>query len=980
MRIHLPLLLSILFFFGNFSHPLNAQINFWQEESSKSSPSDLSPDIAVKKFRLLRLNIALFKAEWSKTPKLTLNKIDESNQIWLLPLPDGGWGRFKVIENQLLTPDFAKLMPEIKTFNAIGLDDPQATAKLDWTPQGFHGLVLSPQGDIYIDPYSSQNQENYIVYYKKDFNKPLKFGQKIAPNCATEMNDQFLNTITITKENGSKPSERPSGSQLRSYRLAMAATGEYTQFHGGTVANAQAAIVTAINRINGIYEKELAITLQLINNTSIIFTNGTTDPFSNNDGATMLNQNQNLIDSNIGAGNYDIGHVFSTGGGGIAFLGCICQANAKAQGVTGLDEPINDPFYVDFVAHEIGHQFGARHTFNSISGGCNGNRSSNSSYEPGSGTTIMAYAGICSGDNIQFNSDPYFHTRSFEEIFNYAVNGLGNGCANISNTGNRPPVITLPSGGFTIPINTPFQLTGSATDPDNDALSYCWEQFDLGPAGSPASPSGNAPIFRSFNPTLSPTRTFPRLDDLLANTISLGEVLPNYSRSLSFRLTVRDNRSVGGLDYGTISFNVSNSAGPFVLTSPNTAVNWRAGSTKSVTWNVANTNIAPVNCQFINIRLSIDGGLTFPILLASNVTNDGSHDIVVPENITAEARIKIEAVGNIFFDISNVNFRISPSSNTAPTSSNTAITILEDGVLFFQLENFNLNYRDAENDPLDVIRVSSINIPTGARLTFQGLDLNENTIIPVVNISQIQFRPANNANGNNYAGFLFEVNDGTLYSTQKYTFSINVTSVNDVPTVTANLPLRTFPQEVEAYTIENRMLSATDVEDPASSLRFVVRGLPVNGTLKLNNQNLSVNNTFTINDLQENRITYTPNNPNADISENFPLLVRDSQGGESQQFNFTILINQNFPLNDSQVIISPNPSKDIFRISVNIVSTFRLEVEVFDVRGQSLKQLDLQKESNNFDYTLNMTNWPSGLYYLRLRASSRSFIKRIVKF
>jgi hypothetical protein len=271
----------------------------------------------------------------------------------------------------------------------------------------------------------------------------------------------------------------------------------------------------------------------------------------------------------------------------------------------------------------------------------------------------MAYAGICAPQNLQNNSDPYFHSINFDEIVSYTNFGSGNGCAVITATGNSAPVVTVPTGGFYIPKSTPFSLTGSATDADGDALVYCWEEFDLGPAGAPGTPSGNAPIFRSWNPTSSPTRYFPRIQNLLNNTTVIGEILPTYTRTLTFRLTARDNKlGGGGVNYAALQFNVDGNSGPFLVTSPNTNVSWAGSSSQTITWNVTNTDIAPVNCANVNILLSTDGGQTFPTVLLANTPNDGSESVIIPNTPSTTARIKVEAVGNIFFDLSNVNFTI----------------------------------------------------------------------------------------------------------------------------------------------------------------------------------------------------------------------------------------------------------------------------------------------------------------------------------
>ncbi len=458
--------------------------------------------------------------------------------------------------------------------------------------------------------------------------------------------------------------------QLRTYRTAIATTGEYTTFHGGTVAAGLAAVVTALNRVNGVYEKEASIRMVLIaNNDLLIYTNASTDPYSNTNGNAMLSQNITTCNNIIGSANYDIGHVFSTGGGGVAYLGSVCGSQ-KAGGVTGLPSPTGDPFYIDYVAHEMGHQYGGNHTFNSTTGSCGGgNRNAGTAYEPGSGSTIMAYAGICSPNNLQNNSDPYFVAKSLDEIIQFS-NGGGNSCAVVTNTGNNNPVVTLGPGGQTIPISTPFTLTGTATDPNNDPLTYCWEQYDLGPAGSWNAPSGNAPLFRSFNPVTTGTRTFPKLSSLLNNVQVIGEVLPTYTRNLSFVLVARDNKAGGGgVGFEYISYAVTASAGPFLVTSPNTAVTLNANLPQTITWDAANTNIAPVNCANVNIKLSTDGGNTFETTLAANTPNDGNATVNLPMVSTTTARIKIEAADNIFFDISNTNFSITTVSGISNQSA-----------------------------------------------------------------------------------------------------------------------------------------------------------------------------------------------------------------------------------------------------------------------------------------------------------------------
>lgn len=608
-------------------------------------------------YKTVKVNYTELKSNLQASPFEFTDRAVNSPNIIELPLPNGGTSKFYVTEYSMMEPGLSAKFPEFKTYSIKGIDDPYAAGKIDITLTGFHAMVLTPNGSYFIDPYSSDEKEIYISYFKKDFVSNKPFDCQVEENVNQE-----------PKENNLLRGFFSSGPQLRTYRLAMAATGEYTAYFGGTVAGGMAAIVTAMNRINGVYEKEMAVRMSLVsNNDLIVYTNASTDPYSNNNGGTMLGQNQTTLDNVIGAANYDMGHVFSTGGGGVAYLGCICQNGAKARGVTGLPSPVGDPFYIDYVAHEMGHQYGGNHSFNSVTSGCGGgNRNAGTAWEPGSASTIMGYAGLCGGDNLQNNSDAYFHSGNFTEMVIYTQIAAGNSCAAITNTGNTPPVITMPTGGFAIPINTPFQLTGSATDPENPTtLTYCWEEMDLGPAGTVNNPSGDAPIIRSLNPDVSPTRTIPRITNLVNNTSLYGERLPAYSRNLTFRLTVRDNS--GGVDYDQVAFTADASAGPFLVTSPNTNVSWNTNTPQTVTWDVANTTAAPVSCAQVNIKLSTDGGLTFPTTIISGTPNDGSETVTIPSTNSTTARIKVEAAGNIFFDISNANFTL---TNTVSVQNN----------------------------------------------------------------------------------------------------------------------------------------------------------------------------------------------------------------------------------------------------------------------------------------------------------------------
>ncbi|HMT28969.1 MAG TPA: M12 family metallo-peptidase [Bacteroidia bacterium] len=626
----------------------------WKQLSNEKVISQGERLIQPLKYLSYSLNQGMLYDVCRLAPDETMENGKTSQVILSLPFPDGSFQEFKILRSQVMHPDLAARYPQIETFSGQGITDPSALVKFDFTEFGFHAMVLSSTGTVFIDPYSQLDQEHYMVYYKKDFVTSKDFICLSTESESLIENDRLgIGTNGVAKS---------VGAELKTYRLALAATGEYTAFHGGTVAGALAAMVTSVNRVTGVYERDLSIRLVLIPNTdTLIFTNSQTDPYTNNDGGIMLGQNQATVQARIGGANYDIGHVFSTGGGGIAGLGVVCYFTQKAQGVTGSPSPIGDPFDIDYVAHEMGHQFGGNHTFNCEVGACLGNRSFTTAYEPGSGTTIMAYAGICGNNNLQSNSDDYFHTKSFDEIINYTTTGIGSNCPVITTTGNTPPVIN-PIPAYTIPYLTPFRLTGDAYDPDGDPITYCWEQFNLGPGGSWNAPVGNAPIFRSFDPTTSPVRLFPKLSNILSNTQTIGEVKPSYARTLSFKLTARDNRlNGGGVTNNDTPFQVDviNTGQAFAVTAPNTTgIVWSINGVETVTWDVGGSDLAPINTPLVNILLSTDGGLTFPTVLASQVPNNGSYNVNVPNSPTTTARVMVEGDGNIFFDINDKNFEI----------------------------------------------------------------------------------------------------------------------------------------------------------------------------------------------------------------------------------------------------------------------------------------------------------------------------------
>lgn len=637
--------------------------DLWQFEQETTILSPGERAIVPQAYKTARLNREAMTELLNSAPLEFTEAARKSQVTMTLPLPGGGFASFRIEESPIMEAGLAARFPEIKTYRGQGLDDPAATLRFDWTPQGFHAMVLSEQGTIYIDPYAKGNTEHYVTYNKRDYRKDA------AP---------FHCFVEGRKDAAVRPTREPAvqvsnGQTLRTYRLALAATGEYTQFQGGTVNGALAAMTTTMNRVNGIYERDLAIRMVFVaNESSIIYTDPETDPYTITAPGALVNHNQANLDSTIGSANYDIGHVFSIGGGGYA-PGLACVSESKAMGETGTSNPVGDGFDVDFVAHEMGHQFGANHTFNGVLGSCDVGYYFPTAYEPGSGSTIMAYAGICDCQNLQPHTDDYFHVASINEILTYITSGEGS-CATQTATGNTPPTVNA-GASYTIPKRTAFTLTATGSDANGDAVTYDWEEFDLGQPGLlDTDADGQArPIFRSFKPTSSRARTFPKQTDLLSNTITYGESLPNITRTMNFQVTARDNHSGGGgISTAAMQVNVEESKGPFVVTQPNTPTAWTVGSTQTVKWNVAGTTTRPVSCANVKISLSINGGQTFPITLTASTPNDGTHTFTVPNRPTTAARIKVEAVGNIFFDVSNLNFTIAqPSGCSFSTNSLT---------------------------------------------------------------------------------------------------------------------------------------------------------------------------------------------------------------------------------------------------------------------------------------------------------------------
>jgi chitodextrinase len=641
--------------------------SFWKT-TAKSDITVAQSSLKLPQKNLLDLDVNALKAALSNSPQRSATS-RTSNVILSLPNADGQMESFKVFENSNLDPALAARYPEIKSYIGYGVDNPTLTAYFSVSPLGFKSMVLgADRSAVFIEPYS-QDMTTYSVYRKSD--KAASFDHfecAVIDAVSPQVNSAVL---------------RPNADDavLRTFRLAMSCTGEYAVYFGGTKALALAAINNTMTRVNGVFEKDFGARMVLIANTDlVIYTNASTDPYAASSSMSQWNsQLQSTLTSVIGEANYDIGHLFgATGGGGNAgCIGCICTNGSKGSGITSPADgiPSGDNFDIDYVAHEMGHQFGANHTFT------HSNEGTGVQMEPGSGSTIMGYAGITTLD-VQPHSDAYFHAVSIQQVTN---NIKTKTCSVNTATGNSIP--TASAGlDYTIPKSTPFMLTATGTDADGDVLTYNWEQMDSQTtSAAPSATKTTGVNFRSYNSATTPTRYFPRMASVLtgatttAGTELTVEALSSVARTMNFRVTVRDNRAGGPANNSDdMIVTVNATAGPFSVTAPNTAVSYAGGSSQTITWAVAGTTANGVNCANVDVLLSTDAGATWTTLLAAT-PNDGTEAVTIPNTPGTTNRIMVKGTNHIFFDVSNTNFTITAGSTdtvapTAPTLAASGTT------------------------------------------------------------------------------------------------------------------------------------------------------------------------------------------------------------------------------------------------------------------------------------------------------------------
>ncbi|WP_299223741.1 fibronectin type III domain-containing protein [uncultured Aquimarina sp.] len=755
-----------VFFLLSFPAKVFSQELWWEISTNQYSKSKLDIDNETLVFEINSDRI-------EDVIKRTSFRFSKNNQKHIInfPVEANKIKSFEVFRTEVLHPYLAVKYPNISSFVGVAIDNPKEIIRFSYSPGvGLQGNIVRPgKKTLIIKPV---NKKVHVLFSSGQEKIESTF------NCETDgLLSEKLN------DKNALHSKNANDGNLRRYRLALSVTGEYSQFFldGTEVSDLErktkvmAAMVASINRVNGIFERDFGVTLQIIpENDSLIFLDAANDPYLS--GNSLNNELQNTLDTdpNVGSARYDVGHLFHFENaiyGNAGCIACVCTDGSKGSAFTVHSDPSSDNFNL-IVAHEFGHQFGGFHVQSSP----NCRSGFNSEVEPGSGSTIMGYAGICS-PNVQNQPDDYFNYVDIRDVAIWTIDNSD--CAEIITTGNTAPDADA-GNDYTIPKSTPFVLEGTATDIDGDTgLTYCWEQNNPEDPFSSNTPQPNwvnGPLFRSLLPKDEGKRYFPKLDDVLTGNITpTWEVLPAVARTMRFELTVRDNVLQGGQsNTDGVLLTVADNSGPFIVTSQNTEELWNVGEEVTVSWDVANTDQAPVSANTVDILLSVDGGYTYPYVIQDDITNDGSETFVLPNvDSSTSARIMIKASNNIFFAVNNTDFEVQ--------SSEFAINTTESTVSVCKPENaiYNLEYRTFLDFSEEVV-LSAENLPVGLNATFEP-----STII-----------------GNQLEGIPIQL---TISGTENlvvgaYDFSIKGSSVSGSEKI-VNLTLLVFNDEINTPTL-----------------------------------------------------------------------------------------------------------------------------------------------------------------------------------
>ena len=945
------------------------------------------------------LDFTSLKKVLNSSPKRDLAS-KHSNVIITLPNVEGRLDKFKVYENSNLAPELAAKFPEIKSYVAVGVDNPSVRAYLSSSPLGFKGMIVYPSKEtVFIEPLSNDGL-NYSVYKTSDRKQVFS---KFNCNDGHEVTD-FTNQII---EN-SAFLRGADDSKLRTFRLAVSCTGEYAAYFGGTKALALAGINNTLTRVNGIFERDFGVRLQLVaNNDMVVFTDGLTDPYSTS--AYLANELQTTLNNNIGDANFDLGHLFdpSNAGGNSGGIGCVGITNSKGKAYSSKSNPSGDLFDIQFVAHEMAHQLGAKHTFTYVT-----ESSNTAQMEPGSGSTIMSYAGKTVKD-IQATYDNYFHAISIQQVTD-KIKTLT--CGTLTSTGNAVPVVNA-GLDYTIPKGTPFMLVGSATDADSaDQLTYSWEQIDLGNATTtvPASTNVTGVLFRSFNPSTSATRYFPTLNTILSGSTStpgyriISETLPAVARTLNFRLTVRDNKVGGGANNSDdVIVTVDAMSGPFTVDTQNTTTSFAAGTSQTINWTVAGTNANGINCMNVDILLSTDGGLTFPITLVAGTPNDGSQAVVIPNVSGTTNRIMVKGTNHIFFDINNSDFTIT-GSGLADTSAPTTTIISASGTttsstnLSWNVSSDNIGvtgYKVYQNGVLKATTTATSLVVSGlSAATTYGFyvtaydaagntsvasnTLNVTTLTPMVTycnsnggtsfefIKRVQFGTIDNLSGNNggYGNFTSISTDVTIGSLVSISISSGWVSASYAEAFNVWIDYN----KNGSFETSELVYSKSKSKSATVSGSFTIANSALTGATRMRvsmkyNLNPSACEVFTRGEVED----YTINILNGG------LVKMSNESSESENTEVieikddTVLKTNKTEVEELSYKLYPNPVKDGVMYFSGL--TYQSNYKIFNQFGQQLAQGKIENDM------INVSSLASGIYFVQVATNSSVGVKRFIK-
>ncbi|NMR32706.1 T9SS type A sorting domain-containing protein [Chryseobacterium aquaticum] len=953
----------------------------WSETSKKANSEILENKTNILNPKVYQLDINGLKNALAKAPKrLALG--EKSEVIISFPNSDGKMENFKIRENSNFDPQLAAKYPDIKSYVGEGLTDSNSTIYFSISPLGLSSMeIYGDKSAVFIEPYT-KDLSSYVVYKKSDKKDDL---------------NKFECTVIDVAQKGisnvSNLAARPNAddAKLRTFRLALSSTGEYTAYFGGTKALALAAMNNTMTRVNGVFEKDFAARMVLIaNNDAVIYTSASTDPYSA--AAQMSNWNsqlQSTLTSVIGEANYDVGHLFgaSGGGGNAGCIGCVCVNGSKGSGYTSPSDgiPSGDNFDIDYVAHELGHQFGGNHTFSHANEGTGVNM------EPGSGSTIMGYAGITAQD-IQPHSDSFFHAISIQQITD---NIKAKTCPTSTSTGNSIP--TANAGlDFTIPKGTPFMLTGSGTDANGDSLTYIWEQINnasssqTGASSAASATKATGPTFRSWTPTTTPVRYFPRMASVLTGaTTTAGseitvEALSNVARTYNFRFTVRDNRAGGsGNNSDDAVITVNGTAGPFSVSSQNTATTYTGGTSQTVTWNVAGTTANGVNAANVDILWSTDNGNTWTTLL-SGTPNDGSQAVTIPNLTTTTGRIMVKGSNHIFFDVNNANISVNAGSGSTDIVAPTAPTLSASGTTS---TSTNLSWSGAT----DAVGVTGYDVYQGASLigSTASTTYTVNSLSPSTTYSftvRAKDAAGNISTASNTATVTTLAGSTVTYCTATATNTAderigNVTfgSINNTSTGTAGYenftsistnvtrgtantisitPVWTSTKYNEAYAVYidyNRDGDFTDSGELAWT-RAGSQTTPVTGSI-------TIPATASLGSTRMRVMMQYSSIPSSSCGsytygqvEDYTLNILSSARGED--FNINNLM--------TDIKLYPNPARDVLNISNTTVEDYK----IFDMGGKLINSGKIERG------TVNVSQLTAGAYTIQIGETSKRFIKK----